>query len=335
MEKKMSDIHLLIGGAGFIGHTLIGKLSKENYRIICVDDNTSGNFENSVVTFGHQSNVEFFLGDINKKETLNWIKDKCKNQDVIIWHLAANSDIKSGSGDPNLDANKTFMTSVTVCNLVDALSIKSINFASTSAVYGELQDDKIFTENSLCKPISYYGIAKQSSEEFLEIKARSNGVPLLIFRFANIVGQPATHGVLYDFINRIKLTPNILKVLGNGQQRKSYLHVENLVAMMVALWSEGNEGIFNLGPGDEGISVREIANLLAIHLKNPIAINYGTNARGWDGDAVKVLMSSDKLDSACSVPKKSSSEAIHQAIHDISHQLSLDIICPDSEKQIG
>lgn len=335
MEKKMSDIHLLIGGAGFIGHTLLKKLTDLNHRIICVDDNTSGNFEGSVLIFGSQSNVDFFLGDINKKETLNWIKDKCNNQNVVIWHLAANSDIKSGSEDPNLDANKTFMTSVTVCNLVDTLSIKSINFASTSAVYGELQDDKIFTENSPCKPISYYGIAKQSSEEFLEIKTKSNGVPLLIFRFANIVGQPATHGVLYDFINRIQLTPNILNVLGNGQQRKSYLHVENLVAMMIALWSEGKEGIFNLGPGDEGISVKEIANLLTNHLKNPIAISYGTNARGWDGDAIKVLMSSDKLDSACSVPKKSSAEAIHQAIHDISQQLGLDIICPDSENQIG
>lgn len=331
----MSDIHLLIGGAGFIGHTLIGKLSNDNHRIICVDDNTSGNFESSVVTFGLQSNVDFFLGDINNEKTLKWIKDKCNNQNVIIWHLAANSDIKSGSEDPNLDATKTFMTSVTVCNLVDALSIKSINFASTSAVYGELLDDKIFTENSPCEPISYYGIAKQSSEKFLEIKARSNGIPLLIFRFANIVGQPATHGVLYDFITRIKLTPNILNVLGNGQQRKSYLHVETLVAMMVALWSGGNEGVFNLGPGDEGISVREIANSLAIHLKDPILISYGTNSRGWDGDAIKVLMSSDKSDSACSVPKKSSAEAIHQAIHDISHQLGLDIVCPDSENQIG
>ena len=335
MEKNMRDIHLLIGGAGFIGHTLIKKLTNDNHRIICVDDNTSGNFEGSVLTFGNQSNVDFFLGDINNEKTLKWVKDKCHNQNIVIWHLAANSDIKSGSGDPNLDANKTFLTSVTVCNLVDALSIKSINFASTSAVYGELLDDKIFTENSPCEPISYYGIAKQSSEKFLEIKARSKGIPLLIFRFANIVGQPATHGVLYDFITRIKLTPNILNVLGNGQQRKSYLHVETLVAMMVALWSGGNEGVFNLGPGDEGISVGEIANSLAIHLKDPILISYGINSRGWDGDAIKVLMSSDKSDSACSVPKKSSAEAIHQAIHDISHQLGLDIVCPDSENQIG
>lgn len=331
----MSDIHLLIGGAGFIGHTLMKKLTDDNHRILCVDDNTSGNFELSVLNFGKQSNVDFFLGDINKAETLNWIKDKCNNQNVIIWHLAANSDIKSGSEDPNLDATKTFLTSITVCNLADALSIKNINFASTSAVYGELQDDKIFTENSPCQPISYYGIAKQSSEKFLEIKARSNGIPLLIFRFANIVGQPATHGVLYDFINQIKLTPNNLNVLGNGEQRKSYLHVENLVSMMVGLWSEGKEGVFNLGPGDEGISVREIANSLAIHLKDPIVINYGTDARGWDGDAIKVLMSSDKLDSNCSVPKKSSIEAIHQAIHDISQQLGLEIVCPDSENQTG
>lgn len=331
----MSAIHLLIGGAGFIGNALIEKLINDNHRIICVDDNTSGNFEASLHRYGHLSNVVFFLGDINNEQTLKWLKDICNHHTVVIWHLAANSDIKSGSSDPNLDATKTFFTSVSVCNLVDELNVKSINFASTSAVYGELLDETIFTEYSPCNPISYYGVAKQSSERYLEIKAKSKDIPILIFRFANIVGQPATHGVLYDFINRIKLTSDVLVVLGNGEQRKSYLHVENLVEMMIELWSLEEEGIFNLGPGDEGVSVKEIANSLASHLPNPVLIKYGNNARGWDGDAVKVLMSSDKLESKCKLLKKSSAEAIHQAIHDISKQLGLDIVCPHSENQIG
>lgn len=330
----MKNIHLVIGGFGFIGNQLITHLLSLDEYVFCVDDDSSGNAKYSIEKFKNEKGLRFLIGDVTKDSTKRVIIKELEDRNVVVWHLAANSDIRSGSIVPALDAQKTFMSTVAICDLSKDLVFKGIMFASTSAVYGELTNYEMFNESSICDPISYYGISKYASEKFLEINARNLGVPLLIFRFANIVGTPATHGVLYDFINKIKLNPSSLSVLGNGEQTKSYLHVETLTQMMFSLWSKNEVGVFNLGPGDVGISVREIADLLVNHLENPAEITYGTSPRGWDGDAIKVLMSSDKLDLACRVPKKSSTEAIHQAIHDISQQIGLDIICPDSENQM-
>lgn len=330
----MKNIHLVIGGFGFIGNQLITHLLSLDENVFCVDDDSSGNAKYSIEKFKNEKGLRFLVGDVTKDSTKRAIIKELEDRNVVVWHLAANSDIRRGSIVPALDAQKTFMSTVAICELSKDLVFKGIMFASTSAVYGELTNYEMFNESSICDPISYYGISKYASEKFLEINARNKGVPLLIFRFANIVGTPATHGVLYDFINKIKLNPSSLSVLGNGEQTKSYLHVESLTQMMISLWSKNQEGVFNLGPGDVGISVREIADLLVSHLENPAEITYGISSRGWDGDAIKVLMSSDKLDLACRVPKKSSLEAIHQAIHDISQQLGLDIICPISENQM-
>ena len=331
----MKKIHLLIGGAGFIGNSLIKSLLEEGFIVRCVDDDTSENFDFTVKRFSEFKNVKFLKGDINAEESLNWVISETKDCEVTIWHLAANSDIQSGSLSPNLDAQKTFMTSVSVCNLMDLVNVTNVNFASTSAVYGELIDEESFFENSMTKPISFYGVAKLSSERFLEIKANSKQIPLLIFRFANIVGAPATHGVLFDFITRLKESPQILKVLGDGNQTKSYLHVDSLVKMMLSLSTESHFGTFNLGPGDSGISVREIAENLVSHVAFPIEIEFGTTKRGWEGDAVRVLMSTNKYEQTISKAPLSSAESIHAAIHEISGQLNLAIACPESVLQSG
>lgn len=327
----MEKIHLVIGGAGFIGNEVIDFLVTDKRQILCVDDDTSGNFVYTSNRFREYSNVKFYLGDINAQATLDWVKEVIGNSPTTIWHLAANSDIKSGSTSPNLDAQKTFMSTVSVCNLMDLIEVDYVNFASTAAVYGESDSEFGFTENSVCNPISYYGCAKLASEKFLEIKAKSRDIPLLIFRFANIVGTPATHGVIFDLINKIRDNHQSLEVLGNGSQTKSYLHVENLVEMMSYLWLNNETGVFNLGPGDFGITVREIAECLVNHLQIPIPIRFGVTARGWDGDAVRVLMDTSKIASKLSSTQSTSSHAIHRALHDIANQLELPIKCPNVE----
>jgi UDP-glucose 4-epimerase len=331
----MQETHLVVGGFGFIGNQLIKSLLQMERSVFCVDDNSSGNFEYSVKQFKDEKNLRYLHGDISNRSIQDYIFQQLKGLNVVIWHLAANSDIQSGSNDPTLDAQKTFMSTVGVCKLLDGLDIQSINFASTSAVYGELSGDKMFDEFSTCNPISFYGIAKQASEKFLQICADKKAIPFLVFRFANIVGQPATHGVLFDLINKIKSDADVLEVLGDGKQTKSYLHVENLIEMMFALWSKNESGIFNLGPGDHGITVNEIVNTLVAHMKHPIPIKYGETARGWDGDAVKVLMSTSKFQAVSNVSKTTSSSSIHRAIHDISQQLGFQTICPVDNSTAG
>lgn len=327
MEIQVKNIHLVIGGFGFVGNQLIKHLLSMGENVFCVDDDSSGNCDYSLQKFKNEHAIQFLLGDITKESTRQVLIRDLSGISVVVWHLAANSDIQSGSNAPTLDAQKTFLTSVAVCELLRDLDVINLNFASTSAVYGESSNGQMFNEMSICNPISFYGISKYASEKFLEISAQINCIPLLIFRFANIVGTPATHGVIFDFINKLKSNPNFLNVLGNGEQTKSYLHVENLIQMMCSLWSRNESGVFNLGPGDTGISVRDIAMLLTNHLQNSVEIRYGTNPRGWNGDAVKVLMSTERINSFLNFRNETSFEAVHKAIHDISDQLEFDIVC--------
>jgi len=324
----LGKTHLIIGGSVFIGCILARTLLDSTCKVVVVDDDTSQRFDQQEQDFKSYSEYFSFKGNITHSKSQNWIRDVLQGQSVVIWHLAANSDIKTGSVSPDIDAEKTFMTSVAVCNLIEALNVTSVNFASTSAVYGELTvDSKQFSEEMLCDPISYYGAGKLASEMFLKIACERKKVPLAVLRFANIVGSPATHGVIYDFINKLVLDPNQLYVLGNGTQVKTYLHVKSLVEMMIKVETSKVGGIYNLSPGDEGIEVREIAEMVAVHYGTAPKIEYEAQSYGWVGDVVRVLMSNDKYCQRFGDHYFSSKDSIHKAIHEIFNQLSIPFFC--------
>jgi UDP-glucose 4-epimerase len=241
----------------------------------------------------------------------------------IVWHMAANSDIQAGIKQPSVDLNDTFMTTFSILEAIRPLGIKKFTFASSDAIYGDHGPKLKLTEKTgPLLPISCYGAMKLASEALLSASAESFLDHVWIFRFPNVVGTPATHGVIFDFINKLRRTPDRLEVLGDGTQKKLYIHIDELLEAMDFIVSNSNEkmNIFNIGPDDSGCAVTQIAQA-AVEIVSPSAtIVYGTEPRGWVGDIPKFLYSVDKLSSLGWGSKSSSIEAVRKAIVEISGQ---------------
>jgi UDP-glucose 4-epimerase len=166
---------------------------------------------------------------------------------------------------------------------------------------------------------------KLASEATISAAAESYLERAVIFRFPNVIGVPATHGVIYDFINKLKNNRSTLDVLGNGTQQKSYLHVSDLISAMLFLknqeFKQSNLNVFNIGPDDEGISVSQIADIVSNLIQNDVQITYGTADRGWVGDIPRFSYSTDKLKALGWLPTMNSERAVEKAAKEIYAQL--------------
>ena len=217
---------LVTGGAGFIGTHLVERLLKEGNKVICVDNFTLGKREN-VDKFIDNENYKFYKIDINDTETFC---ETLKDEEIdIVYHLAANSDIQKGGKNPSVDYNDTFMTTYGVLELMRRKGIKNLFFSSTSAIYGNEMDKMLTEDLGGLLPISYYGGAKFASENFISSYSYMNDLNTMVFRFPNVIGPNLTHGVIFDFVKKLKNNPNELEILGDGTQTKPYIYVLDLI----------------------------------------------------------------------------------------------------------
>ena len=309
--------NLILGGAGFIGSNLSNDLMAKNRNVVTVDDLSVG--KKNYLNTNAQS--ELIVGSLLEVSTWESIKKIIGSEEVVVWHLAANSDIQQGSLSPNLDLEKTLGTTIALLSNLSELNVSGVVFASSSAVYGSSNFNP--NEESIKDPISYYGATKLASENLLKLYCENNNIPLWIFRFANIVGTPATHGVIYDFCKKIMANNIKLEVLGDGSQQKAYLHIKDLLKVMDLLTVQNlNGGVWNLAPMDLGITVREIAEIVC-RIANPNAqIKYGTTPNGWPGDIGQIVLNPSKLQNEVGIEVLSSTDAVGLAIKEIWEQLS-------------
>jgi UDP-glucose 4-epimerase len=312
----MKSIQVIFGGMGFIGVNLIRQLAETAQKIYIIDKNVWGTSSKWLEKF--ECDIEIYTEDIAKflKESPNFVSGL--GTDVCIWHLAANSDIRAGTEDIWVDTSDTFLTTVSILNWMKLKSLTTLRFASSSAVYGSTAQP--FSENSPLQPISNYGAMKAASE--LAIKGCSNQFlkDALIYRFPNVIGTPATHGVILDFINKLNDNPDRLQVLGNGKQSKPYLHVTTLIKAMVHLSNLPKSepfNVFNIGEVDSNVSVFEIAEMVRDLVSPNAAIVYGKEAYGWVGDMPKVEFNLDKLHTTGWVSQMNGRLAVDKAIKEI------------------
>ena len=187
---------LIIGGAGFIGSVLVRNFLQNNDDVIVIDNLSLGS-----IKFIDTTKVEFHQLNINSTdEVLEILQGKSIDE---VWHLAANSNIPAGIDDINIDLNNTFMSTVSILKIMKKLSFKKLFFSSSSAVYGYNQN-KLHEDIGPLMPISNYGAMKLSSEAIISASLESFLDKACIFRFPNVVGVPSTHGVIFDFIQRLK-----------------------------------------------------------------------------------------------------------------------------------
>ncbi len=305
---------LVTGGAGFIGSHLCDYLVAEKNQVIALDNLCLGK-ETNISHLLCQGNFKFYKEDILNYEEMSKIFRKENFQEVF--HLAANSDIARSRENPNIDFNNTFLATYNILNLMREYGIRQIVFASSSAIYGEAKG-KIREDHGPLFPLSHYGASKLASEAFIASFVENYSMQAWIFRFPNVVGERATHGVLVDFIDKLKVSPEELVVLGDGEQCKQYLYVKDLVEAMLFIRkkSRGKINCHNIGVSSR-TKVKKIAQIVIEELGLKVRIKYTGGERGWVGDVPTFDYDLNKMNELGWKAKFSSDDAIRMAIREM------------------
>lgn len=313
-----SDIQIVTGGAGFIGSNLVSKLAKQGAKVLIFDDLSMGG-DDRISSLVKLNGVSFRQLDCADADAMSDALTIVGGKAGAVWHLAANSDIPAGVSDPRIDLHRTFQTTFGVLEFMRRTRAPVLRFASSSAIYGDLGDTVIHEDIGPLAPISNYGAMKLASEAQISAAVEAFLPRAEIYRFPNVIGAPATHGVIFDFLKKLKANPERLEVLGDGTQQKSYMHVADLLDAMVHI--SGLEGgrrlVFNIGPEDEGVTVRFIAECVRDFVAPKAEISYGDQPRGWVGDVPRFVYSTQKLANAGWRPCWSSPETVKRAVEEI------------------
>lgn len=302
---------LVTGGAGFIGTSLVGRLLKEGHEVCSVDNFVIGDRSHADI---YKNNRNYRFVELNIDDTEKFINEFRDDEFDIIYHLAANSDIKKGGQNPEVDDRDTFLTTKSVLELMRQNCIRNLFFASTSAIYGDMHGEKATEDLGGLKPISYYGGAKYASENYISAYTYMNNFNTMVFRFPNVIGPYLTHGVIYDFVKKLQNNPNKLEILGDGNQTKPYLYVDDLVDVIIKMTKNVKPGmeIYNIGV-DSATSATKIADILCevMGLTN-VEYCYTGGSVGWKGDVPKFQYNLKKIHDAGWVAKYSSDEAVRK-----------------------
>lgn len=317
--RESSTTSLVTGAAGFIGSHLVDALLKRGDRVIGVDNFVRGRREH-LAQVASCERFQLIEADLSGDEGWRGPVTSLLARETVhsLWHLAANSDVAAGVADSDVDLRQTFLTTISALRIAHEFQIGSVLFTSSSAVYGE--SDGALDEDSgpLC-PISNYGAMKLASEAALSAACASWLQRGVVMRLPNVVGSRCTHGVLYDLPRRLAKDPQHLEVLGDGHQRKPYMHVHRIVDTLLFLDEFAPAGFdrFNIGPEDE-ITVRDVVTLLINTLGLSPEIHYGGADRGWVGDVPHYRYRTDRLRALGWNPRQNSAEAIGTACVEIA-----------------
>lgn len=306
---------MVVGGAGFIGSHLCDALLLKGYYVICVDNLMRGTRENIKEALANENFVFVKEDAANQKVMSALMRQYCVD---YVFHLAANSDIQASAKDPGVEFDSTLSTTWSLLSAMRENNITKMFFSSTSAVYGEKCDVLLNEDITLPQPISYYGAAKMASEAFIQAFAHMNSMDVCVFRFANVIGPRLTHGVIYDFIYKLKSTPDHLDVLGNGTQSKPYIYVHDLVEAIMKLYdSVSGVEIYNVGV-ETSTSVKQIAETVREEMSlNQAEIRYGTENIGWKGDVPHFQFDLTKVHSTGWHAKLASDEAVVATVKEV------------------
>ena len=308
---------LVTGGAGFIGSHLVDVLMQCGYKVVVFDNLSSGKIRN-VERWLKNENFRFVRGDLRQKDNIRKAVAGCD----VIFHFAANPDVRAAAVAHFGEVIGTF-------NLLESLrdvGVSKFVFASSSTVYGEAENIPTSEDYAPLLPISIYGASKLACEALVSSYAHTLGFKAVILRLANIVGPRSSHGVIYDFIMKLRRNPKELEILGDGSQTKSYLYIDDCIdaIMLITEKFNGDVEVFNVGSEDQvnvgriAEVVVEVLNLKDVKFKFTGGVDGG---RGWKGDVKVMLLDVSKLKSLGWKPKYNSEAAVRKAAEHLAREI--------------
>jgi len=317
---------LVTGGAGFIGSHIVDRLMVTGCFVRVVDNLSSGNLTN-IKQWDGNSCFEFVRGDLKNRAVARRSVDGVD----VVFHLAADPEVRVGEVDPSVHFRENLLVTFNVLEAMrESKSAKVIVFFSSSTVYGEPVDFPTSEDYGPLLPISVYGASKLGCESLISAYCHIFNLRGIIFRLANIVGSRLSHGVIADFILKLRENPKKLEILGDGNQTKSYLHVKDLIdAVFLVLRSLLERGkaveVYNVGSFDQ-VNVKRIAEIVTeeMGLKSvEFNLTGGVDGgRGWKGDVKTMLLASEKLSSLGWKPSLNSEEAIKLSCHELLNSIN-------------
>jgi UDP-glucose 4-epimerase len=308
---------LVTGGAGFIGSHMVDALLKRGHEVSVLDNLSSGRKE----FLDHcMDRIDFLEMDLVKDKGL---VDVLADVDQV-YHVAANPDVRIGADDTWTSVEQNIIATY---NLLEAMrkarsgDIPSIAFTSTSTVYGNATVLPTPEDYGPLMPISQYGASKLSAEAIISAFSDNFGIKASVFRFANVVGSRSTHGILFDFYHKLIKDPTRLEILGDGLQRKSYIHVSDCVEGVIHATEEQKTDFeyYNVGTEDF-VEIKQIPGVVT-EAMGLTGVEYvytgGHKGAGWKGDVKYMSLAVDKILATGWTYRYNSKQSLEKAVREI------------------
>lgn len=286
-------------------------------------DNLSSGSQENIEEHLHRQDITFIKGDLLNPPDLARAIEGCET----IYHLAANPEVRAGTTNPETHYKQNIAATY---NLLEAIrkaeSVETLVFTSSSTIYGEATKIPTPEDYAPLEPISIYGASKLACEALITSYAHTYNFKAIILRLANIVGPRSRHGVIYDFINKLRKNPKKLQILGDGTQTKSYLYISDCIkAMLTGVEkAEKRVEVYNIGSEDQ-IDVKTIAKTIVeeMGLKN-VEFKYTggvDGGRGWKGDVKNMMLDNKRIKALGWKPKHTSREAVKLTARNLLREL--------------
>lgn len=307
----------VVGGAGFIGsHAVDRLLETSSVDHVTVFDN----FSSGRVEFlpREEPKLSVIRGDISELPSLS---AAMQGHDVV-FHFASNPDISQAITNPSIDF---WQGTILTQNIVEAMrctSTRQIVYASGSGIYGDYGHQLLDEDFGPLLPVSTYGASKLAGESIICAYCHMFALQAWVFRFGNVVGPRQTHGVLFDFIRKLRANPDKLPIKGDGEQSKPYVHVEDILSGVWLAWQNAGDpfNYFNVAT-DDAASVREIATLAVKALGlGQVEFEYAGGERGWPGDVPVVRLDSSKIKNLGWRCRRNSLQALQDAARALANE---------------
>jgi len=303
---------VVTGGAGFIGSHVVDRLMNEGAEVWVLDNLTAGSEEFLNRWYG-EDRLRLVRTDVTKFDSiLPYFKDV-----DLVFHLAANPDVRASAENGYLHVEQNIIGTYNVLEAMRFQDVPEMVYTSTSTVYGEATRIPTPEDYGPLVPISVYAATKLAGEGLISSYSGTFGLKATIYRFANVIGPRGTHGVIYDFIGKLRKNSNELEILGDGKQRKSYIYVSDCIdgMMLGRLKRKASLEIFNIGTEQTTTvvavadMVTEAMGLYGVRYRLTGGVDGG---RGWKGDVKVMGLDITRMKALGWAPKLTSDEAVRK-----------------------